>query len=158
MAVWHRSNKSKPDVTERGNDDDATIRLDSAEHAWWAERDELKRAWTPPVKNRHRAEEPRSSSTFESEYSTESLFNWATSDTPDDPTIGGAGMPLDPYAVLGLQPGASMDEVTSAHRRLAKQFHPDRQFTATESERIAAEQTMSRINAAYHELRSRLVR
>jgi DnaJ domain len=30
------------------------------------------------------------------------------------------------YAVLGLKPGASMDDVKSAHRRLMKDFHPDK--------------------------------
>jgi len=33
---------------------------------------------------------------------------------------------MDPYAVLGLQPGASLDDATRAYRRLAKQWHPDR--------------------------------
>ena len=32
---------------------------------------------------------------------------------------------VDPYRVLGLQPGASLDQVKSAYRRLAKQYHPD---------------------------------
>jgi hypothetical protein len=31
----------------------------------------------------------------------------------------------DPYAVLGLPPGAPLDEVKRAYRRLAKQLHPD---------------------------------
>jgi curved DNA-binding protein CbpA len=32
---------------------------------------------------------------------------------------------LDPYATLGIPPGASQAEAIRAHRRLAKQFHPD---------------------------------
>lgn len=155
MAVWHRGNKSKTDSSSKQSAD-GTIRLDSAEHAWWAEREELKRAWTPRQKSRA-PQPPPSASAFTSEYSTESLFNWASSSSPDDPTHGGNGMQLDPYAVLGLQPGASIEEVTNAHRALAKRFHPDRQFSATPSEREVAEQTMSRINAAYHELRSRRI-
>jgi hypothetical protein len=34
-------------------------------------------------------------------------------------------MTLDPYAVLGISPGASMAEVKRAYRRMAKVFHPD---------------------------------
>jgi len=31
----------------------------------------------------------------------------------------------DPYAVLGLKPGATIDEVKRAYRRLARKYHPD---------------------------------
>ena len=34
-------------------------------------------------------------------------------------------MTSDPYAVLGLTPDATLDEVRSARRKLAAQFHPD---------------------------------
>jgi hypothetical protein len=33
--------------------------------------------------------------------------------------------PSDPWAVLGLPPGASVDEAHAARRRLAKHLHPD---------------------------------
>ena len=29
------------------------------------------------------------------------------------------------YAILGLQAGATPDQIRSAHKRLMKQFHPD---------------------------------
>jgi DnaJ-like protein len=32
----------------------------------------------------------------------------------------------DPYEVLGVKPGASLDEAMAAYRRLAMQYHPDR--------------------------------
>ncbi|MBI2080399.1 MAG: DnaJ domain-containing protein [candidate division NC10 bacterium] len=32
----------------------------------------------------------------------------------------------DPYAVLGLEPGASREEVKTAYRRLVAQYHPDK--------------------------------
>lgn len=54
---------------------------------------------------------------------------------------------MDPHAVLGLDPGASPEEVQRAYRALAKRFHPDR---AGDGE------LMISINAAYDLLRERL--
>lgn len=142
----------------RDSDDD-TISLDDDANAWWADRDELEKVFVPKQRTPFEPDAPREnpSSAFADQYSAESLFNWASSPTPDDPTHGGAGTPLDPYRVLGLQPGASISEVVSAHRKLAKQYHPDQLHDIGEAERAAAAQRMSIINAAYQELRSRLV-
>lgn len=54
---------------------------------------------------------------------------------------------VDPREVLGVAPGADVDEVTAAFRRLAKQWHPD-----TVGDRAAADR-MALINAAYAALR-----
>jgi hypothetical protein len=54
---------------------------------------------------------------------------------------------MDPYAVLGLEPGASLDDATRAYRKLAKESHPDR----------AGEHGVARmiqLNVAYELLRS----
>jgi DnaJ like chaperone protein len=59
-----------------------------------------------------------------------------------------------PYAVLGLTPAASNDEVKAAYRRLVKEHHPDamiargvpEEFVAVATERVAA------INGAYEKI------
>jgi DnaJ domain len=55
---------------------------------------------------------------------------------------------MDPYAVLGLAPGAPDRDVTAAYRELAKRWHPDRGAGAERERRMAE------INAAYDLLRS----
>jgi preprotein translocase subunit Sec63 len=49
---------------------------------------------------------------------------------------------LDPYATLGLQPGASAKAVREAYRRLAKRHHPDLDRDPAATER------MRRVNEA----------
>ena len=55
---------------------------------------------------------------------------------------------MDPYAELGISPDASSEEIKSAYRRLAKQYHPD----VNPGNAYHAEK-MNRINAAYSMLR-----
>ena len=148
MAVWNRGNKPKPS--------DDSVSLADDDHAWWAGRDELQKVFVPKPRIDDDVDQPAPHSEFEDKYSTESLFNWADGPEPDDPTHGGQGTLLDPYAILGLQPGATLDEVVNAHRSLAKRYHPDRQHGAGDAERRHADETMRRVNAAYQELRSRL--
>src|SRR4051812_28632681 len=54
----------------------------------------------------------------------------------------------DPYAILGVDPGAPPAELTAAYREQAKRWHPDRNGDA-ESER-----RMAQVNAAYDLLRA----
>ena len=64
----------------------------------------------------------------------------------------------DPYAVLGLLPGAGMEEVRQSWRRLAAENHPDRMTqrgAPTEFVEIAREKTAA-INAAYAQIRDEL--
>ena len=56
---------------------------------------------------------------------------------------------MDPYKVLGLEPGASDEEVKKAYRRLAKQYHPDRNPGDE-----AAARKMQEINAAYEQIKN----
>lgn len=55
----------------------------------------------------------------------------------------------DPYKVLGVSRDASDDEIKRAYRRLAKQYHPDRNPGDT-----AAAQKMQQINAAYEQIKN----
>ena len=53
----------------------------------------------------------------------------------------------DPYQVLGVSPSASDDEIKAAYRRLAKQYHPDRNNGSEEAER-----KMMQVNDAYAQI------
>ena len=55
----------------------------------------------------------------------------------------------DPYKILGVSPTASDDEIKQAYRRLAKQYHPDR----NPGDATAA-QKMQQINAAYEQIKN----
>lgn len=55
---------------------------------------------------------------------------------------------MDPFALLGVPPDATPEELSAAYRRLAKQWHPDRQETAE------AVWRMAQINAAYDAARA----
>ncbi len=57
----------------------------------------------------------------------------------------------DPWAVLGVEPGADTSTLRSAYHALVRQYHPDRHFAEgvpTEFIRVA-ESRMAAINAAY---------
>ena len=58
-------------------------------------------------------------------------------------------MARDPYSVLGVSPGSSDDEIKSAYRRLAKQYHPD-----LHPNDPAAAVRMNEINAAYDQIKN----
>jgi hypothetical protein len=55
---------------------------------------------------------------------------------------------MDPYAVLGVEPGASPDEIARAYRARAKEWHPDIRGTEDALRRMAL------INAAYEQIRN----
>lgn len=61
----------------------------------------------------------------------------------------------DPYAVLGLLPGASLEDAASARRRVAKQCHPDAAYLC-EDDHEAARQRMIAANSAYDRIRRAL--
>ncbi len=55
----------------------------------------------------------------------------------------------DPYKVLGVSPEASDEEIKKAYRRLAKEYHPDR----NPGDPIAAKK-MQQINDAYDQIKN----
>lgn len=58
-------------------------------------------------------------------------------------------MIADPYAVLGITPQASEEEIKQAYRKLAKKYHPDLNPGDAEAAR-----RMNEINAAYEQIKS----
>src|SRR5436190_13345623 len=134
--MLRRRRKSEPQ-----DKDDENVHI-ADEHAWWAARDELDSNKIPTGRSK-KAEEPQPRhSSFEDYYSTESLFDW---------TGGQDGLfdESDPYVVLGLPPSASWEEISAAHRRLAKVHHPDRLVNASVEERTLGDQRIRDLNVAY---------
>lgn len=135
-------------------------------HSWWAQRDSLDHLVNPKKRGAaargdegadsafaseeprpHDPREPTTSTTSSSRWSPEDVYSWASSENSSAPT-----QPT-PWQVLGLSSDASWIEITSRHRQLVKQHHPDRHSASGTAARVRAEQTMSGINAAFSELR-----
>jgi DnaJ-domain-containing protein 1 len=142
--------------------DEATVALSDDEHAWWASRDELAHAYVPPAKKQRQEPEAEKRSGFKEYFTAESLFTQGASRDPgsdggdrdgsDDAVRGGKS---NPYVVLGLPDSASWEQISTAHRRLAKLHHPDRLLDATPEKRKQSEAQMRELNIAYSELRRR---
>jgi len=61
----------------------------------------------------------------------------------------------DPYAILGLPNGASQEDVRTAYRQLAAQYHPDKLAHLGEEFQALAEKKFKIIQSAYEALRHR---
>ena len=116
------------------------------EHAWWAERDRLQRVFVAS-----RVDDDGNESPLSEFWSPESLFTWGRQ--PGDDAYYEEETYLDPYEILGLPRYAPWDHVVAAHRRLAKEHHPDRLGDATPEERAESEERMRLVNQAYTDLR-----
>lgn len=71
-------------------------------------------------------------------------------------TSSGYDQSAQHYATLGLEKGASADEVKKAYRKLSMQYHPDKVRHLGEEFRAIAEEKMKEINAAYDYLEKTL--
>jgi DnaJ like chaperone protein len=57
------------------------------------------------------------------------------------------------YEILGLEPGASAEEIKRAYRKLSMQYHPDKVAHLGEEFRRVAEEKMKELNEAYQHLK-----
>lgn len=156
------------------------VDLSESEHAWWAT-GRVQHTYgfgpegSPPVESETGT--PGAPDEFEP-WTFDDVFSTTEADftTKVDDGAGGYGVPdgpdgpvdsFDPrdlaevfveeaaYRTLGLEPGATWDDVALAHRKIAKRFHPDRLIHADDADRAEGEEQMRAANAAYEELRKR---
>lgn len=62
---------------------------------------------------------------------------------------------FEPYRVLGLEPGASFEQIRDAYHRLSKTYHPDRFASVSLPREMAAylEAVLKNVNAAFRALK-----
>jgi hypothetical protein len=66
-----------------------------------------------------------------------------------------ASSPWDPYRVLGVERGASQENIKKAFRQLAGKYHPDKVAYLGDEFRVLAEKRFKEIQRAYDELKSK---
>lgn len=66
----------------------------------------------------------------------------------------GASDAYDPYRMLGIERGASPEEIKSAYRQMASKYHPDRVAHLGDEFKALAEKRFKEIQQAYRELTS----
>ena len=59
----------------------------------------------------------------------------------------------NPYKILGIEPGASQEDIKQAYRRLAGRYHPDKVEHLGDEFKALAEERFKDIQKAYEELK-----
>jgi DnaJ-domain-containing protein 1 len=142
--------------------DDEGADLSEDEHAWWAAREGV--AGVPrgnPAEPESEAE-PEPASPYAEYFNTETLFDGeAAAAPPPDPDAQApdldvpGGMDLDSaHLVLQIDIGVDWEDITKAHRSLAKQYHPDRLVSYSPEAQELGRVRMAEINAAHATLRA----
>lgn len=167
MAPRPSRRRRNADEPPAADDAEGAVDLGADEHAWWAQRD-INDAWTPHPRRAQRAEDEPERDVLAEHFGAD----WRTS-FGFDPILDGprpADRPSesqpepepdtpidtsDPYAVLGVDPSASWEDIVDAHRRQARRHHPDRLVGHADAEMARAEERIRDINVAYQELRVR---
>lgn len=149
-----------------GDETDAAD-LTEDEHAWWAAREEV--AGVPSGRwVDDEAPDPTPDAQFSDYWTTESLFGTAPPAEEADagpgptaaadagePAVDEAPMDLDAaHLILQVEVGADWDDVTRAHRRLAKLYHPDRLLELSPVAQDLGHARMADINLAHAALRA----
>lgn len=153
--------RRRQDTGEDREDLEARLGAASSAFAKPPTAEELRAAFSR--KKHDDAPPPRPNDTFSARYSAESLFVATDDEELVEEFLVGEDRsrtsgdyyydPADAWAVLGLQPGATWKEITSAHRRMAKMHHPDRLVGVSAERRRDSEETMREVNVAYSVLR-----
>lgn len=58
----------------------------------------------------------------------------------------------DEYAILGIKRDSSIDEIKKAYRKLANQYHPDKQINASEKDIEEAKKKFQQVQNAYEKI------
>jgi hypothetical protein len=145
---------------ERNRDDADNVVIDLTDHLGGAARDSMastpeERAAVDEFIERRRAEQRRREA--EQELARLRARHWTGERVIEE---ANRGMDFwehdeaDPYAVLGILPGATLEEAAAARKRIAVECHPDRSATGVLPPDAA--RRMSSANSAYERLRQAL--
>ena len=161
---------------EDGALDDRGADLSEDEYAWWAAREKVAGVPQGPKLGGEATPKPSPGSPFAAYWSAKARVDDQPPPAPPPPRpppkaeaeaepteaepepadleVPG-GMDLDSaHLVLQIKIGVDWEDITSAHRRLAKLYHPDRLVSYSPDAQALGRTRMAEINAAHATLRS----